>query len=250
MVALRICLGLLLGTMLAASARADVRVFVEDDNGVAWIKYACTAGEVVRAFALDVTVDRGQITAISDFFRGESQSGATGYGIFPAALRAQFTLVAGTNVDWNASDYTPLATVADAPTGTLPGLNSAGVTLEFGGLWDPTVPAAIPAPSDTLCALHLSEGANVTVTTNAVRGGVVSAFPDIPVQPVFTGGFVGPAILSATLQDGVMTVVFKDGELQSAPSVDGPWTDTGETSGTYVETLGTEAMKFYRVRGL
>jgi hypothetical protein len=26
----------------------------------------------------------------------------------------------------------------------LPGLNSSGVTLEFGGLWDPTVPAAVP----------------------------------------------------------------------------------------------------------
>ncbi len=73
--------------LLAATAGAEVRVYVQDTGGVAWIKYECTAGEVIRAFALDVSVDRGQITGISDFFVGPSSATAQGYGIFPAAFR-------------------------------------------------------------------------------------------------------------------------------------------------------------------
>ena len=41
--------------VLAGSARATVQVYVEENSGKAWIKYNCTAGELVRAFALDVT---------------------------------------------------------------------------------------------------------------------------------------------------------------------------------------------------
>ncbi|MGI9568492.1 MAG: hypothetical protein ACR2PH_01840, partial [Desulfobulbia bacterium] len=56
--------------LLAVSARPDVFVFVEQANGFAWIKYECTAEEVVRAFSLDVTVDQGRILGVSDYFVG------------------------------------------------------------------------------------------------------------------------------------------------------------------------------------
>ena len=236
--------------LLAASARAEVRVWVEDTNGVAWIKYECTAAEVVRAFALDVSVDRGRITRVSDFFRGESKSEAAGYGIFPASLRAVVVAGAGTNIDWTATNYTPLAVVADAPDDTLPGLNSSGVTLEFGGLWDPSAPAAVPGPAGTLCALQLSEAANVSLAANGTRGGIVSAFPDSPVKAVLIGAVVGPAITSTSLENGVMTVIFKGGELQTAASLDGPWASTGDSSGHFFEPVGANRAKFYRVRAM
>ena len=233
--------------LLTASVRAAVHVFVEDVNGVAWIKYECTAGEVVRAFALDVTVDRGQIVGISDFFRGESRTWARGYGIFPAAFRDHVTVNSGTNANWDVSGYTPLAVVADSPGDTLLGLGSSGVTVEFGALWDPGVPSASPDPAGTLCALEISAAANVSVAANLSRGGVVSASPNIHITPVFTDALVGPAIISATLVNGAMTVNFKGGELETATSVNGVWTGTGNTNGTYTESVGGLNAKFYRV---
>jgi hypothetical protein len=242
-------LGLLLTVLMVGPLQAEVRVFVQDTNGVAWINYQCTAGELVRAFALDVTVDQGQITGIFGFFRGESQAGATGYGIFPASLRDHIAVGGGTNIDWSGSDYTPLAVYSDSPENTQPGLNSAGVTLEFAGLWDPGIPTAIPGPTGTLCALQLSQAANVSVAPNIFRGGVVSAFFETIIQPVFIGSPVGPAITSATVANGVMTVQFHGGELQTAPTAGGPWSGTGDAGGTYQDPIGTNQSRFYRVRG-
>ncbi len=234
--------------LVAAWAGADVRVFVQDDNGVARIQYQCTAGEVVRAFALDVSVDRGQIVGVSDFFRGESRAEAQGYGIFPASFRDHITVGSGTNLDWNVTDYTPVAAPGGRPGETLPGLNSGGVTLEFGGLWNPNVPATIPGPTGALCALQISEAAQVSVALNASRGGIVSALPEIAIVPVLTGAFIDPAvaITSIRLENGVVTIHFKGGELETATTVDGVWTRTGNTSGLYSESLGPGNMKFYR----
>jgi len=233
--------------LLAASACATVHVYVLDTNGMASINYECTAGEVVRAFALDVTVDQGQILGISDYFRGPSTAAAKGYGIFPSSFRDNVTVSSGTNANWNTNGYSPLAVVADNPEGTLPGLNSSGVTLEFGALWDPAVPAAIPPSRGTLCSLQISQTANVTVGANLSRGGIISAPPDIPITPQFDGWLVGPAITSATLVNGVLTILFQGGELESAPAVAGPWTGTGNRTGNYAEALGTSPSRFYRV---
>ena len=91
--------------LLAAAAQAEVRVFVEDSNGSAVLKYQCTAGEVMRAFALNVSTDRGQIIGISNFFVGPSTAAAHGYGIFPAAFRDHVaaTVTSGSVAIWNAS---------------------------------------------------------------------------------------------------------------------------------------------------
>ncbi len=233
--------------LLVPSVRADVRVFIQATNGLAYINYECTAGEVVRAFALDVTVDRGQILGITSYFRGLSTATAQGYGIFPASFRDHIAVSSGTNANWNASGYSPLAVAADNPDGTLPGLNSSGVTLELGAIWDPTIAAAIPPASGTLCALQISETGNVNLAANLSRGGIVAAPRDVLITPQFAGALVGPAVTKATLANGVMTILFQDGELESAPTLAGPWTGTGNTSGTYAETLGTTTAKFYRV---
>jgi hypothetical protein len=235
--------------LAALSSHGTVRVYVQDTNGVAWIKYQCTAGEVVRAFALDVTVDQGVIFGISDFLVGMSKPGTIGYGIFPASFRDHATVLSGTNVSYDPALYTPLAVLADNPAGTLPGLNSSGVTLELGALWDPTVPTAVPSSSGNLCALHISRAANVSVNTNAVRGGIVLSPPDVIPSVIFNPSFVDAdaVITSEKVVNGVLTLTFKGGVLETAPSLSGPWTSTGNSSGTYSETLASPGPKFYRV---
>lgn len=248
MLSVGVRLGVLVTVFVMGSLRAEVRVLVQDTNGIAWIDYECTAGEVVRAFALDITVDQGQITGIFGFFRGESQPGATGYGIFPASFRDHITVGGGTNIDWSGSDYTPLAAYSDSPGNTLPGLNSAGVTLELAGLWDPAEPSAVPGPTGTLCALQFSQPARVSVAPNLYRGGVVSAFSETIIQPVFIGSPVGPVITSAVAENGVMTVLFHGGELETAPTAEGPWSGTGDVSGTHRDPIETNQSRFYRVK--
>ena len=235
--------------LAAASAQATVRVFVQDTNGVAWIKYQCTAGEAVRAFALNVTVDNGQIFDISDFLVGPSLPASKGYGIFPASFRDHAIVNSGTNVSYDLTQYNPLAVVADSPSDTLPGLNSSGVTLELGGLWDPSIPSAIPGPSGTLCALHLSRAANVSIVANNSRGGIILSPPDIISPVVFSGSFVDAdaIITSEAISNGLLTLTFKGGELETAPTVTGPWTGTGNTNGVYTESIGATVTKFYRV---
>ena len=231
----------------AVSAKAVVQVFVTDSNGVPWIQYRCDAGEAVRAFALDVSVDRGQIIGVSNFFTGLSTAAAQGYGIFPASFRDQVTVSSGSNATWNAAGYSPLAVPADAPGGTLPGLGSSGVTLEFGALWDPTVAAAAPPTNGTLCSLQLSQPAIVSVTANAIRGGIILSPPDEAVTSAYAGVLVGPAINKISCANGMVTILFQDGELETATSLNGPWTGTGNRTGTFVETTGSSTPKFYRV---
>lgn len=235
--------------LVTISVQATVRVFVQDSNGVALLKYQCTAGEVARAFALDVTVDQGVIFRVSDFVVGVSTPGAPGYGIFPASFRDHATVNSGTNVTFDLTQYSPLAVPADYPGGTQPGLNSTGVTLELGALWDPTVPSAKPASAGTLCALHLSRAANVSVAPNVSRGGVLVSPPDASFTTSFTGAFVDADALiqSATITNGVLHLTFKGGELETAPTVTGPWTGTGNSTGSYSETIATTGSKFYRV---
>ena len=236
-------LSLLLPTLPVS---ATVLVFVQDSNGVANINYQCTAGEVVRAFALDISVDHGQILGVTNFLRGPSTAAAPGYGIFPASFRDNVTVTSGTNASWNVPGYSPLAVVADAPTNTLPGLNSSGVTLEFGAVWDPAVPAAAPRPSGTLCTLQLNQTANVTIAPNLRRGSLIAAPPDFVLSPQFMGALVGPAILSTTLTNDIFTIRFQDGELETATAPTGPWAGTGNTSGSYTE-VPTLAARVFRV---
>jgi hypothetical protein len=232
------------------SARASVMVFVEDINGKAWLKYRCTGGEVVRAFALDVTLNHGVFLGVSDFFRGESTVGSHGYGVFPSSFRDHITISSGTNVDWNVSSYTPIAVVADRPAETLPGLNSSGVTLEMGALWNARIQGASPDPSGILCALQISEPAVVSISANPARGGVVSASPENIIVPIFIPASVDPTAIINTIMiaNGVVNISFRGGELESALKLNGPWAGTGNRSGAYSEALGLADTKFFRVR--
>ena len=232
----------------AGSASASVQLYVEEHLGKACIQYRCTAGETVRAFALDVRVDAGAITNVSDFFRGESTAGARGYGIFPTALRDYISIIPGTPINWDRPGYTPLARKSDLPAETLDGLNSAGVTLEFGALWAPEEPATLPPSSGMLCALHLSQAARVSIEVNRARGGVVSVL-GTPLVVTLTSALVDPSvtITGATLTDRVVRINFKGGELETADQIEGPWTSTGNTTGIYSELPNLTRVKFFRV---
>ena len=242
-------LGCFILLAFATSAFAEVQVSVQGSNGLAWVRYQCTAGELVRGFALDVSVDQGQIIGVSHFLRGPGTATSPGYGIFPAAFRDHITVGSGTNINWAVPGYTPLAAKDDYPADTLAGLNSSGVTLEFGGLWDRNAPAATPPAAGVLCALRLSVGATVSVKTNLRRGGVMAAESGQTLTLAFTGGFVQPPeILSQSLTNGALVLTFAGGELESAFAIGGPWIGTGDSDGHYSEPVANSTRRFFRVR--
>ncbi len=175
------CLALLL---LAKPALADVQILVvpEGDNKIC-VDYKTTNGEKVRAFALDVSVSKGNISAISDFHKGESTASAPGYGIFPGNFARYITVNATTgeveDPNWSATSYTPVADAGDP--GALGGLETSGITLEMGALYSPPGDTSVNAPpsSGTLCRLTVSEPTLVTVTQNTIRGGIVLTDPGV-----------------------------------------------------------------------
>ncbi len=151
--------------MMAAPVWAGVAITVTDlDDGKAGIDYSGT--ELVRAFALDITVDAGTIDAISDFAVGDDNNG---YGIFPANFSRNIVVdpMTGEVSDWAVAGYTPVADAGDP--GALGGLGTNGITIEMGSLYDTQAPSL----SGRLCVITCSEPCKVTVTTNATRGNVV-----------------------------------------------------------------------------
>jgi hypothetical protein len=167
--------------LFTTPAWATVKILVEPSGKTATIKYA-TDGEKVRAFALDITVDKGVIQGISDFVRGESTKEKPGYGIFPANFARHIVVDPDTGevAQWDVNDYTPVADPCDP--GALGGLGTNGITIEMGALYYPTDDASPNAPLNQgmLFKLTLSEQANLTVKLNEIRGGVVLTNPDVP----------------------------------------------------------------------
>lgn len=171
-------LSLALATLLITTpAWATVRIIVEPSGKTATIKYATTKGEKVRAFALDITVDKGAIVDINDFIQGESTKEKPGYGIFPANF-ARYIAVnpdTGEVAKWDLKDYTPVADPCDP--GALPksGLGTYGITVEMGALYYPPDDSSPNAPPSEgkLFKLTLSEQAKLTIKLNTLRGGIV-----------------------------------------------------------------------------
>jgi len=179
--------------MLATPAWATVAITATDlGDGKVAIDYSGT--ELVRAFALDITVDAGTINAISDYAVGDDNNG---YGIFPANFSRHITVDAATGevIDWAVEGYTPVAS-ADDP-GALGGLGTNGITIEMGSLYD----TKAPATEGRLCIITCSESCKLTVAPNATRGNVVledtseatldmTGATDIVIGG--TGGYTGP----------------------------------------------------------
>jgi hypothetical protein len=166
--------------LLTTQTWAKVHITVVPNGKTATIKYA-TDGEKVRAFALDITVDKGTIQGISGFMRGESTKANPGYGIFPGNFARHITVNATTGevAKWDVNDYTPVADPCDP--GALGGLGTGGVTVEMGALYYPTDDSSPNAPLNqgALFTLTLSDAANLTIKLNDARGGIVLTNPDV-----------------------------------------------------------------------
>lgn len=240
----------LIVSVAGGPAEGAVSVLVRDNNGRAAIEYECTAGERIQSFALDVTVNQGHIVAITHYFRGPNSAHQQGYGIFPASFREHIVVASGTNANWDAPAYSPLAVVTDHPGDTLPGLGSSGVTLEFGTLWETSIPTSAPSASGTLCWLEISQAAQVSITPNARRGGVILASTGESIAVDFSSAVVDPTprITSIALTNGVIAITFQGGDLEAAPGISGPWTGTGNETGTYTTNASAAPERFFRVR--
>ena len=168
---------------LASSVWAtDVTITCTDEGGgVVRIDYAVTGSPKVRAFALDITVEAGTIDEISDYKVGESTADSKGYGIFPANF-SRFIIVdpdTGEVTTWDVNDYTPVADANDP--GALGGLGTNGITIEMGAIYYPADDSSPNAPDNTgtLCKIKVSESANVSISENAIRGGIVLTDPSV-----------------------------------------------------------------------
>ncbi len=153
--------------MLTTPMWAAVTITATDlGEGVVAIGYSSDETMLVRAFALDITVDAGTIDAISDFAVGDDNNG---YGIFPANFSRYITVdpATGEVSDWSVAGYSPVADGNDP--GALGGLGTNGITIEMGSLYD----TKAPATQGRLCTVTCSETCLLTITTNATRGNVV-----------------------------------------------------------------------------
>ena len=153
--------------ILATPLWANVVITATDlGGGVVAIDYNNVSGtQLVRAFALDIKVDDGVITGISDYVVGDENYG---YGIFPANFSRYITVLDNGQVEsWIDPNYTPVADGNDP--GALGGLDTNGITIEMGSLYK----TAAPPQSGRLCTVTCSQSCLLSITTNATRGNVV-----------------------------------------------------------------------------
>lgn len=154
--------------LIATPAWASVEIkLANEGGGVVAISYdASTEAELVRAFALDISVDTGAITDVTDYVTGDDNGG---YGIFPANFSRFITVDGQTGevADWGAAGYTPVADGND--TGAAGALGGSAITIEMGSLYD----TQAPGKTGLLCKVVTEGAGQLSVTVNAVRGGIV-----------------------------------------------------------------------------
>jgi hypothetical protein len=145
---------LLLVAVACAPAMAAVTVCSEKSGTTVTVKYT-TDANTVRAFALDMTVGSGTITAVN--------CSNSGYYVYPGSIQIQSGSISSYGrCDCNAVTF---------PGITKPGIGSSGVTVEMGSLYTGTNK---PASTGTLLAFTISDSAaTVTLARNTARGGVV-----------------------------------------------------------------------------
>jgi len=166
------CVGLLL--IFAVPAMAEVTITATQVSGSeVEISYSgATAGNPVRAFALDITLDNpdAKIVSVTAAKRGISTSAAPGYGIFPASFAREIN---PSDPNWDDADYTPAALLKDLPSDTQPGIDSNGITVELGSLYDGD--ANKPLTGDLLLTLTIDAPemaiVDLDILENASRGG-------------------------------------------------------------------------------
>ena len=179
---------------IAGPAGAVVRIIAERQaEDIVAIKYE-TTGEKARAFALDVTVDRGVVERVFDYHKGPSTAANPGYGIFPANFRRHITVDPNTGevAGWDVNEYTPVADPCEP--GALGGIGTRGITVELGSLYHPADDSSPNAPpnSGTLFRIKIGKEAGLSVVLSAARGGVVLTDPRLAAVVDLTKALIPP----------------------------------------------------------
>jgi len=160
--------------LLAAPAWATVYITATDEGGgVVAIDYSVVSEpNLVRAFGLDITVTEGNIVDCCDYAVGDDNYG---YGIFPGTFGV-LTVNAGTGQveTWDVNTYTPASV----------GLDTNWVTIEMGSLYDTNSPGDV----GLLCRVTCDTTCKLSVTLNALSGGVVMEDANDPVGIVDVTG--------------------------------------------------------------
>ena len=142
---------------------------VDEGGGVVALNY--TSGpNLPRAFALDITVSAGVISDVN-------VTGAQPFNIYMGTIDVnQSTGV----IDSNG---TPVAPQSDAPGGTQGGLETDGITIEMGSLYEKGVEPD-PCASGLLIKVTVTENCTLSIDENTTRGGIV--MEDVSIEPDVT----------------------------------------------------------------
>jgi len=182
---MRNLLFVLVALLIATPAMALVTITATEEPG-GWVRLDYTVtGEAnkMRAVALDISTDVGNIWAISGYKTGESTAADKGYGIFPGSIDLTDPL---TPV-WND----PIAPDTD-PGAAGTGLGTNRIIVEMGSLYDKAVPTDAPLDGGMLCRVRVTNS-NTTVTVAeelTYRGGIVMEDSNPPAGGTSVSGCV------------------------------------------------------------
>jgi hypothetical protein len=153
---------------ISASAAGDP---CDANQAIITISYSEDEVGQVRAFALDITLEGEANVVAVDCVNGD-------YYIYPGSIDIASD---GTINSWGS------CLCSSSYAGTLPGLDSNGVTVEMGSLYEEGEPA--PADANTLVVLTINGcgDVNVLLAENVIRGGVVMEDPDASPTVNLTG---------------------------------------------------------------
>jgi len=164
-----VVLAVLLMAVPAMAAVTITATQVGETNEVV-VGYSLTGADLIRSFALDITVDNGAaITKIDKYFdKGECATGSTGYGICMGSMVF--------NADSSVKSYgTPYCDPSIYATGTTqPGFGTAGITVEMASLYQYVTPSIAPGITGTLLSVYVNKlPCKLTINPNATRSGIV-----------------------------------------------------------------------------
>ena len=168
--------------MLVIPAQAAVNVTLLRVGNEVTVRYAVVSEpNLIRAMALDITVDSGAV------IKAAPTNMTTGAPPYATGAGADYRVYPGSaGIDINdttglVDDYgTMVADPCDAPSDTKGGYGTNGVTIEAGSLYAPTGPGSPNAPpsSGGVFKFWVCQDCNITVAENTIRGGVVMEDPD------------------------------------------------------------------------
>lgn len=152
----------IMALLLATPALGVVTMTCTDEgSGIVEIAFTATGEELVRAFALDVTLDPNtvSITDVNNYDPGEGNK----YGIYPGTIDL---------TDLNSPVWgSPVAPANDPGAGGT-GIGTNRVILEMGSLYEPNL-SGPPQTDVMLCKIRVDGTCDVSIAAESTRGGIV-----------------------------------------------------------------------------